>query len=198
MTKDDQAFLALLAIGVFSIDDKGRIWRHRRLIAGSKIGSPPFWKDLPKKRRAETSSSGKRRENSSIYLRVMFTTVGDKRWSVDAHRVVWMTANQKDIPPAMEPNHKNGNGADNRPENLELLTHPQNTLHAIHELGKIARPRKMNGDKLTPAQVLEVRSLCDQKAMARSEIAKLYGLSLNSIVNIANRKTWKYIPELTG
>lgn len=198
MTRDEQAFLALVAIGAYSVDQEGRIWRHRRLAAGSKVGAPTHWTTLPAPRRAETSGSGERRENSTTYLRVMFVTVGEQRMSVDAHRIVWMVVKQEDIPPALEVNHKNGNGEDNHPNNLELLTHPENVAHAIHELGKISRPKKMNGDKLTPAQVLEVRDLCARKAMAQTEIARRYGISVNSVFNIASRKTWRHIPDLTG
>ena len=46
MTKDEQVFLALVAIGAFSVDEMGRIWRHRRLV-GSKVGAPSYWNDLP-------------------------------------------------------------------------------------------------------------------------------------------------------
>ena len=194
MTREDQAFLALLAIGVFSVDSEGRIWRRRRLAAGSRIGAPPYWIDLPAPTRAETSGSGERRENSTTYLRVMFVTVGEERMSTEAHRIVWMVANQQDIPPGMEINHENGLGEDNHPENLALVTHPQNVAHAIHVLGKIARPRKMNGDKVTPKQVLEVRGLCDRRTMARTEIARLYGLHVHSVDNIAARKTWRHLP----
>jgi hypothetical protein len=195
MTRDDQAFLALLSIGVFSVDQEGRIWRHRCLV-GSRLGAPSYWATRASSR-AETSHSGQR-PNGTKYLRVMFNTVEDERMSTDAHRIVWMVANQRDIPPALEVNHKNGNGEDNRPENLELVTRSQNTSHAIHVLGKIARPKKMNGDKITPAQVLEIRDLCDRRAMTLAEIASRYDITVKSVQNIAGRKTWRHIPDGLG
>ena len=110
MTQAEQAFLGLLAIGVFSIDVEGRIWKHRRLIAGS----PPYWKDHDPTIRAEKSMS-------DLYPTVMFSD-GRKRYTVFAHRVVWMFAAQADIPPGWQVNPKNGKRADTHPSNLECLT----------------------------------------------------------------------------
>jgi hypothetical protein len=200
MTNEERAFLALLAIGVFSVDAEGRIWRHRRMIGGSRAGAPSYWRDLEESTRAETSSSGERRENSTTYLRVMFTTgEGCERLSIDAHRIVWMVRMQQDIPSALEVNHKNGNGEDNRPDNLEIVTGSGNVRHAMAVLGKMDRKGSKNsGAKLTEVQVLEIRGLCDSKAMAQTEVARRYGVSTRAIQQIATRETWAHLADSTG
>lgn len=185
MTEAEQAFLAFTAIGVFSIDREGRIWKHRRLIAGSRVGTPPYWKDQDSKRAELSISDG--------YPTVMFSD-GRKRHKVFAHRVVFMVHRQQDIPPAMQVNHKNGKRGDTRPENLEMVTVAENVRHGIRVLGRKARPRSGEANqaaKVTAAQVLEIRDLAGK--MAQSKIAAIYGIKQGTVSAIILRKSWAHI-----
>lgn len=187
MTNAETSFLALLAIGVFSVDAKGRIWRHRRLIAGSHTGAPPYWKGI-EPRRAEVSES-------DGYPTVMFSD-GTIRQKVFAHRIVWMVSSKADIPHPMEVNHKDGIRTNTLPENLELMTPSGNVLHGIRVLGR--KPSDQRGAKnpqarLTEAQVLEIRRLCETKAMAQSKVGQMFGISQRSVSEIYLRKTWKHL-----
>lgn len=193
MNEAETAFLAMVALGVFGVDSEGRIWRLRRMVGGGR--SPMRLVDI-EGRRAETSSSGRRRDNSTSYLRVMLTTPDGARHKVNAHRVVWMVANRATIPVGMQINHIDGDGLNNAPSNLELVTQSENTQHAIRTLGKV-HP-KANAAKLTPADVVEIRRTCDERLMSQRALAEKYGVSKNTIQNIARRQTWRSVPESAG
>lgn len=184
MSESESLCLALVALGMFSVDKEGRIWRHRELTHGSEIGGSEVQIEP---RRADT---GKSKEGG--YLRVQFT-VGKTRYAVAAHRIVWMIANQQMIPPGLEINHKDGIKSNNRPSNLEVTTHSGNTLHALHTLGQMAK-RHSPGAKLSPVQVVEIRDLCDRKVMSKAAIARHYKVTVKTVRNIANRAKWDNIP----
>jgi len=189
MKENETAFMCQVAMGVFSIDDEGRIWRHKRF-AGSRSGNKSTEKSLQTARRAETSESQK-------HLRVMFTYEG-KRYAIYAHRAVWMYLNGQEIPEGMEINHKDGNPANNRPPNLELATRQENTLHAgrvLRVLGKKEqRGEKNTSAKLTAEDVLVIRSMWDKRKMTQHAMAKHFGVSQVTINEICTRKTWKHLP----
>ena len=50
-----------------------------------------------------------------------------------AHRLVWVHFHGP-IPPGLQVNHIDGDGFNNRPENLELVTPSENSLHRYHWL----------------------------------------------------------------
>lgn len=189
MKHTEMVFLAQIAVGTFSVDSEGRIWRMRRMAGGSRMGSPAYSKPLPVPRRAERSTSGK-----GGYLKVMFT-VGAERFAVYAHRIVWMVANQSDIPDALEVNHKSGVKRENRPENLELVTRAENVKHALEVL-KVGRARGERNwaSKLTAAQVLEIRSLWAARIVTHKQLAAHYGVTPETISKICLRLTWKHLP----
>jgi hypothetical protein len=138
MEVNEAKILALVALGALSVDAEGRIWRHREMTGGSPLGG----REIPcRTRRADTGLSSK-----DGYRRVQ-VTVGAERVTAPAHRIVWMLANQRLIPPGFLVNHKNGVKDDNRPGNLELTTPTGNVLHALHELRQYTVSR---GGKLTP------------------------------------------------
>lgn len=190
MTKQEMAFLAQYAIGVFSVDQEGRIWRHREYVGGSKVGSPAPERTLKEPRRAETSISKK-------HLRVQFK-VNNERMFVYAHRVVWMIANQAEIPLGMEINHKDGVPSNNHPNNLEAVTRKENTLHAgrvLKVLGKKEqRGEKNTSAKLTAEDVLVIRDLWDKREVSQSELARRYHVSQVTINEVCLRKTWRHLP----
>lgn len=184
MTDAERRFLSYVALGWFSVDSEGRIWRHRQVVRGSQVNYPPsFAVDPPV--RADTG-------RSKNYLRVQFTDEG-QRFRAYAHRIVWMVSNGADIPDLMEVNHKDGVGSNNRPPNLEILTKSGNALHALHELGKLAN-RNLPGAKLTAEQVLEIRDLRDQRVLTRGQIAAMYGVSEKTVRNIDTRAMWSHLP----
>lgn len=186
MTDEEKDFLAQVALGWFSVDQEGRIWRHVRFV-GSRVGNPS---------RPEPVQIERAERSFSKYPKVMFWTL-EGRKAVYAHRIVWMILNHEDIPLGMEINHKDGQKNHNHPDNLELLTHSQNILHSFQVLGqkvKDQRGSKNTSAKLTEAQVLEIRSLWDQHRTTQTEIGRRFGLSQVSVSEIVLRKTWKHLP----
>jgi HNH endonuclease len=179
-------FLAFLAVGLFSVATTSPTRRHRRLIAGSHIGTPPYWKAIPQRAAACSESDG--------YPTVMFSD-GEKRHKVFAHRIVWMVRNQADIPPGMEVNHENGKRGDTTPSNLTLMTPSQNAIHGIQVLGR--KQRDQSGEKnhaaqLTAGQVSDIRKLSGK--MAQSQLAAMFGVTQGTISDAVTGKTWKHLP----
>lgn len=189
MTDAEKLFFAQMAIGVFSISPTGEIWRHKEPI-GSVRGARARWKEIPMRRAETTQSRG--------HLRVQMTENG-KKVMVYAHRVVWMYFNKSEIPDALEINHKDGNPKNNHPNNLELVTRKENTLHAgrvLKRLGKKEqRGEKNPSAKLTAQQVLEIRAIWEKREMSLSQIAAHYKVSVTTIQDICHRRTWKHLPE---
>lgn len=71
-----------------------------------------------------------------------------KYTTVRVHRAVWEAFNGP-IPGRLEVNHKNLNRADNRLENLELLTHQENVQHA-HNIYNAQRTHLPPGQRRGP------------------------------------------------
>ena len=182
MKENEKEFLAQVAMGWFEVDlEKGIVFRKARSIGGSRIGSKPYMKMTQKKERAEKSIS-------KDHLKIMFTTGIRQRMAVYSHRIIWMMANHADIPEGLEINHKDGNPKNNLPQNLEVVTRQQNSLHA----GRIL---KVMGRKAKREQALAIRELCKSKTMTQKEIANLFGLCVNTVNNIYLRRSWKSLPD---
>ena len=84
---------------------------------------------------------------SDFYLRVMACKEGQYK-RIAIHRAVWEAFNGP-IPGRLEVNHKNLDRADNRLENLELLTHQENVQHA-HNIYKKQREHLPRGKRRGP------------------------------------------------
>jgi len=90
--------------------------------------------------------------------------------------------------PGQQVNHKDGDKANNRLENLEYCTASQNLRHCIDTLGK-KRGEHLSFAKLTESDVRNIRG--DSRTL--KEIAQDYGVSLQSIHYIKKRKHWKHV-----
>jgi hypothetical protein len=133
-----------------------------------------------------TTSGGKRG-----YVRVP-PNIADTQF---VHRLVAMAfiPNPKRLPVV---NHKDGNKANNRPENLEWCTQGENVRHAF-STGLATKQRPGKGGlspaaKLTEAQVIEIK-----KRIATGhrsiDLAAEYGVAKGTIGEIKAGRSWGHV-----
>ena len=191
MTKQEELFFQQMGMGIFSIDESGRIWRHKRFVATGRIKKKIILIDIPK-RRAETA-------RSHNHLRVQMCEEA-KKIVVYAHRVVWIHFNKKEIPSGMDINHLNGKPQDNSPANLETATRQENTIHAgrvLHVMGKKMQNGEANTSaKLTVEKVYQIRDLCEAELWSQKMIAGWFGVSQSTISDIHQRRTWTHLVSI--
>ncbi len=125
------------------------------------------------------------------YKRVPLSNQGTKR-SFAVHQLV-AAAFHGPRPEGKEPNHKNGDTFDNRAENLEYLTHAENSLHAVHVLKR----RQVHGAavhtaRLTVEQVREIRQL-RTTGLSYRKIGEQFGVTLQNVYYITSGKYWKSV-----
>lgn len=106
------------------------------------------------------------------------------------HRIIWMTFNGP-IPDGLTVNHKDGDKANNRPQNLELASHQEQNVHA-RRMGLI----RWAGDKrphLTEHDVREIRRLYSTGEAGYAALSRRYNVWPNAIKSIVLRVSWKHI-----
>ena len=134
------------------------------------------------------------------------TTLGDGKQSYKyVHRLVAeaFIKNKHDKP---QVNHINGIKGDNRAENLEWVTPAENIRHAIDtgllkykkkekeiKNSKYSLGEEVNGSKLTPEEVIEIRVLWELREFKQVELAEKFGVDNSTINDIIRRKRWKHI-----
>jgi len=96
--------------------------------------------------------------------------------------------------PKHEGNHKSGDRANNRVENLEWVTRAENERHAFRELGHEGAKGEANGSAiLTRDDVIEIRELWATGEYLQRELAEMFGISEGAIGHIVRRETWKEV-----
>ena len=109
------------------------------------------------------------------------------------HRIIWETFIGK-IKNGLVINHKNGNITDNSIDNLEAVTHSENSKHAV----RIGLNKPLTGDshplsKLKSFQIQKIRREIDSGEFSGVELSKKYKVSESTISLIKNKKRWKSI-----
>lgn len=144
---------------------------------------------------ARLDASGKPRKERLLkpyytedgYLRVCFVRNG-KPYHPQLHRVVFEAFHHA-IPEGMEINHKNGVRDDNRPDNLECLTHADNIRYSKEQLG--ANYATYGNARMTPQQrerIFELRKM----GHTYMQIAKDVGFSKSQVGNVLSKKCWDF------
>ncbi|GAB3388220.1 HNH endonuclease signature motif containing protein [Lysobacter fragariae] len=104
-------------------------------------------------------------------------------------------------PDGKEVNHKDGNKQNNRPDNLEYVTHSENMGHCFRAgLGNPPTGQRHHMTTLSEEQVAELRAeyaqLRSSGRLPDGEMKRLqdkYGVSDTAITQIARGKTWKRV-----
>ena len=100
-------------------------------------------------------------------------------------------------------NHKDGNKANNNPENLEYVTSSQNNQHALdtglrHPANMaMYAPRGENHyrSEISEEDVLKVLKLREETGYGGRKLAKMTGLSRGTVDAIIFGKSWKHITK---
>lgn len=88
-------------------------------------------------------------------------------------------------------NHKDGNKANNRLENLEYVTKSQNKRHSVNVLGK-GRGESHGNAKITEDDVREIRRLA-AAGLKHGEIAERFLLTRANVSYIVRRSAWAHV-----
>ena len=169
--------------GYFSISSFGNVRSETRTI--------------PHKRFGEVILQGKpiipteTKSVSNVYCLVSFAKEAKQKMFL-VHRLVALTfiENPDNLPSV---NHIDGNGLNNRLDNLEWTSPSNNTLHAYKVgLAKGKRGETNSGSKLTEENVRQIRNLITEKTYSQAKIAKMFGVVPMAISDIKLGKTWKH------
>lgn len=112
--------------------------------------------------------------------------------TIQAHRFVW-EAIHGPIPPGLFINHINGVKTDNRIENLEMVTHRENVLHAYRTGLASNKGERHSRAKLTNIRVMAIRALAEH-GVGQAEIARRTRISRRQVNEVVRRAAWAHIP----
>lgn len=169
--------------GLYSITKNGKIWRHKKIIqGGNQHGSFDLeygghWMSVW--------------INGSGYKAVKFCKNGNEMNHL-VHRLLGKTFIDNPYN-KLEINHKDGNKLNNSLDNIEWVTHQENSIHA-YKLGLMYKFKPQIGEehwnsKLTWDIVKEIRETYPYKKRGERVWIK-YGISKMQYYDIVNNKYW--------
>lgn len=136
--------------------------------------------------------STKMRSDGYIRIGLYITPCVQHKYYV--HRLV-ASAFMGKIPDGYEVNHKDGNRANNRVDNLEIVTPAENMMHAYRVLGrKNLQGESHHRTKLKASDVIKIRELRSKGLLIR-EIHELYShlIGMDGIYDICLRRCWNHV-----
>lgn len=127
---------------------------------------------------------------------VVLLRIDGKRKLAKVHRLV-VTAFLEEIPVEKQVNHKNGQKADNRLENLEIITPSENVKHSFDMLGRIGSHKGQPGEKHPNARwtnrtIRRIRALYSE-GLTQNKIAKRFKTTQGAISAIVRKTSWKHV-----
>jgi hypothetical protein len=91
----------------------------------------------------------------------------------------------------MEINHNNTVKLDNRPSNLEYLTHLQHARHTVEFTGRARGARNVNA-VLSESDIPQIRQLLAE-GYSQTRVADMFHVRQQTISSIARGKLWHHI-----
>ncbi len=128
------------------------------------------------------------------YYKVALSAGHKEKVQIGVHRLVAKAfiENQREL--AVYVNHKDGNGLNNRSDNLEWVTNSENLLHASEVLRVMPIGEANTSARLNAQKVLQIRSKASS-GQSLSSIAREMGVSVCTVSMINARKRWRHVPE---
>lgn len=126
------------------------------------------------------------------YAQVAMYSCPNKVTHILVHRLV-AASFIGEIADELQVNHKNGIRADNRVENLEIVTASENAFHSYRELGRDRKQgERHHSCKLSNDEVLRIR---ERHLFGARQVdsARQFGIDKTSVRDIVNRATWTHI-----
>ncbi len=108
-----------------------------------------------------------------------------------AHRWIWSQKNGA-IPKGLLVRHRCDNPSCVNIDHMELGTVADNSRDMV-ERGRSLRGSLNNANKLSVAQVQEIRTAIRDKAVLQKDIASKYGVTPSLISQIKKGRAWKYL-----
>lgn len=97
-------------------------------------------------------------------------------------------------PRGKEIDHRDGNPKNNKPENLEYVTHSENISRAERNgLINHAKGERVKTSKLVSLEVQNIRDL-KREGNSISYISNKYNVGWKQVYNIVNYKAWRHLP----
>lgn len=92
-------------------------------------------------------------------------------------------------------NHKDGNGLNNFSDNLEWVTHKENSQHSVEILKRHGgcKGEKNNGAKLTEQQAIDAKRMFLLKQADVSQLARKFGIHEKSMYRLVTGRNWKHL-----
>jgi hypothetical protein len=135
----------------------------------------------------------KKFKKPSGYLQTVLRNGDGKSYHFGIHRLVAL--NFLDGSKDLQTNHKNGIKADNRLQNLELVTASENQLHAFKNGLKVSlKGEEVKNSKLNKFQVQRMRLTREiSPDLSYAKIAKMFNICEMHAYDIINRRKWAHV-----
>jgi hypothetical protein len=92
----------------------------------------------------------------------------------------------------LQVNHKNGVKSDNKLSNLEYCTKSENLKHAYRIGIASNKGERHPNSKIKDSDAIKMRELYGNNVTQKS-LSELYNLSVQTVSNIVNNKTWTHV-----
>jgi HNH endonuclease len=154
------------------------------------------WSSKPRPRARDRTPRPWRRlaltpEERSGHLQVSFNNDSGKRVYFRVHRLV-LEAFKGPCPIGMEGCHDpDPDPSNNRIENLRWDTHEANNHDTVRH-GRLCQGERNHLSKLMEIEVIEIRRLAGLKVI-HEIIAARFGVSRQTVGDVVNRKTWRFL-----